>query len=154
MSVDVRAFAAFAVLAFGAGCAPHGVPGIADPVRVEPHCSPREARITGIRSILTSVTDRLEDDRPTIAEIRAAVRSGDGAIAYWHDQRLALPNVSASLGETDGYARVEAMAVPPAPVGALYRHVYLNVRSHGAPAWVTLRAYDVQDICIEGHKQS
>ncbi len=149
-----RIVAALVLLGASAGCAPRGVPGIADPIRVDAHCSPREARITGIRSILTSVTDRLEDDRPPFAQIRTAVRSGDGAIAYWHDQRLFLPNVSATLGESDGYARVEAMAIPPAPVGALFRHVYLNVRSHGAPAWVTLRAYDVQDICIEGHKQS
>jgi hypothetical protein len=134
-------------------CAPH-VPGIADPVRVDAHCSPREARITGIRSVLTSTNDVLVPDHPTLAQVRDAALSGDGAIAYWNDQLLLLPKSSAEFGETDGYARVRAAAIPPAPQGAAYRSLYLNVRDHGTYRWVVLQAFDVQDICIEGHKQT
>jgi len=142
------------VLAAGAvSCAPR-VPGIADPLRVEAHCSPREARITGIRSILTSTNDIVLDDGSPASEVRAAVRSGDGAIAYWNDQLLLLPNSAKGFGESDGYARVRAAGIPPAPAGATYRHLYLYVRDRGAYRWVTLRAFDIQDICIEGHKQS
>lgn len=134
-------------------CAPH-VPGIADPVRVDAHCSPREARITGIRSILTSTSDVLDADRPTASEVHEAVVSGDGAIAYWNDQPLLLPKTAERLGESDGYVRVRAAAIPPAPAGAAYRHLYLDVRDHAGHRWITLKAFDVQDICIEGHKQS
>jgi len=137
-----------------AACASHA-PGIADPVRVDGHCSPRVARVTGIRSVLVSTNDKLSSaDAPSFTEIRAAVRSGDGAIAYWNDQRLALPHVSRQLGEGDGYARIRAIAIPPPPVGAQYRHVYLLARDHGRYRWATTEAFDMQDVCVEGHVQS
>jgi hypothetical protein len=144
--------AAGSLLAGLVSCAPH-VPGIADPLRVDAHCSPREARITGIRSILTSTNDVLDDDRPTRNEVREAVAAGDGAIAYWNDQLLLLPKSAARFGESDGFVRVRAAGIPPAPAGATYRHLYLDVRDHGTYRWVTLQAFDLQDICIEGHKQ-
>jgi len=135
-------------------CASHA-PGIADPVRVDGHCSPRVARITGIRSVLTSTNDRLvSEDEPSLDQIRLEVRSGDGAIAYWNDQRLVLARVSRRLGESDGYARVRAVAIPPAPVGSQYRHIYLLARDHGRYRWITMEAFDMQDICVEGHVQS
>ena len=136
----------------GTGCSPN-VPNIADPTSVDAHCSPRQARITGIRSVLTSTNDVLDDDRPTLVDIQNAVRSGDGAIAYWHDQRLSIPHTAEKLGESDGYARVRALAIPPALAGSTYRHVYLDVRDHGSYRWVTMQAFDVQNVCIEGHKQ-
>ena len=129
-------------------------PLLADPVRVDAHCSPREARITGIRSILTSTNDTLEDDRPTALQVRDAIGAGDGALAYWNDQLLLLPKSAARFGESDGFVRVRAAGIPPAPAGAPYRHLYLDVRDRGSYRWVTLQAFDVQDICIEGHKQS
>ena len=134
-------------------CAPH-VPGIADPARIEAHCSPREARITGIRSVLSSTSDAVAADRPALGAIRAAVQSGDGAIAYWNAQLLLKPEAAKQLGETDGYLRVNAIAIPPAPPAAASFPVYLNVRDHGTYRWIAMRAFDVQDICIEGHKQA
>ena len=152
--MSVRNLALAGALAAGlVSCAPN-VPGIADPVRVDAHCKPREARITGIRSILTSTNDVLDDDRPTESQVREAVSAGDGALAYWNDQLLLLPKSAPSLGESDGFVRVRAAGIPPAPAGATYRHLYLNVRDRGSYRWVTLQAFDLQDICIEGHKQS
>ncbi len=140
------------LLAASYSCAPH-VPGIADPARVDAHCSPREARITGIRSVLTSTNDIVLDDRPTENEVRTAVQSGDGALAYWNDQLLVLPKSAEQFGERDGYARVRAAGIPPAPDGATYRHLYLDVRDHGTYRWVTYKAFDIQNVCVEGHKQ-
>ncbi|MBD5634656.1 MAG: hypothetical protein IAI49_09275, partial [Candidatus Eremiobacteraeota bacterium] len=94
------------------------------------------------------------DEHPTGDDIREAVRSGDGVIAHWHDQLLALPRVSASLGETDGYARVDAAAIPPGPEGAQVRHIYLFVRDRGHGRWITLDAYDMQNVCVEGKRES
>ena len=110
--------------------------------------------MTGVASVLTSTNDRLLDDRPSEAEVRRAVRAGDGVVAHWNEQLLALPDTSAKLGEIDGYARVNAVAVPLAAAGALSRHIYLLVRDHGHERWVTLQAFDVQNVCVEGKRES
>lgn len=142
------------MLAFLCACAPHA-PGIADPVRVDGHCGPRQARITSIRSIMTTTTDRvIPGDHPRFAEIAALTHSGDGAIAYWHDQRLRLPQTAAQLGESGGYAHVRAVAIPPAPEGSQNRRIYFLARDRGRYRWIALDAFDLQDVCIEGQLQN
>ncbi len=110
--------------------------------------------MTSVDSVMTSTDDAILRDRPSERDVRAAVTSGDGTIVHFGDLRLSLPKSAATLGESDGYARVQAVAVPPAPQGAQTRHIYLLVRDHGAPRWVTMLAYDVQNICVEGKRQS
>ncbi len=110
--------------------------------------------MTGVDSVLTSTNDAILDDRPTEADVRRAVRAGDGVIAHFNDQLLALPKSSVVLGETDGYARVRAVAVPLAAEGALSRHIYLHVRDRGRERWIALQAFDVQNVCVEGKRQS
>jgi len=144
---------------FAAACAPR-VPGIADPIRVDAHCSPREARITGIRSVLASTSDVVLAESPSEAGVVAETRSGDGAVAYWNEQPLLLAKTAAMLGEVDGFARVRAVAIPPPPQGAATsggppsRTIYLDVRDHGRYRWIAMHAFDTQNICIEGHKQA
>jgi len=152
MTVLQRSVASLAASLTIASCSPH-VPGIADPYKVDAHCSPRQARITGIRSVLTSTDDKRDDGSPSLAEIEGEVRSGDGAIAYWHGQPLAIPKVARGLGASDGYAHVDALAIPPATNRALYRHVYMLVDDRGTKRWIVMRAFDVQDVCVEGVKQ-
>ncbi len=103
---------------------------------------------------MTSTDDRLLDEKPTRPAVVAAVKTPRGVIAHWNDQLLKLPNVSAALGETDGFARVDALGIPYAPEGATSRTIYLLVRDHGAQRWIEMSAYDVQDICLEGKPQS
>ncbi len=91
---------------------------------------------------------------PYCGDIRADIRNGDGAIAYWNDQRLKLPAVARQLGETGDYAHIRAVAIPAPPTDAQYRHIYLLMRDHGRYRWFTMEAFDLQDICIEGHIQS
>jgi len=148
-----RANAAAALLVAAAACAPH-VPPLRSPVSVEAFCGSKQARNTGIASVLTSTDDVLLDESPTLDDIRRAVRSGDGVVAHWNDQELALPRVSVALGETDGYARVRAAAIPPAPEGAQVRHLYLFVRDHGRERWIAMNAYDLQNVCVEGKRES
>jgi hypothetical protein len=143
----------FAVLlSFGTACAPH-VPYLASPARIEAYCGSKEARATGIKSVVASTDDKLLDERPTEREIEEAVRSGDGVVAHWNAQLLALPDVAAQLGETDGYARLDAAAIPPAPEGAQVRHIYLLVADRGKKRWITMSAYDVQNVCVEGKRE-
>ncbi len=147
-----RAACVAALFSF-ASCAP-AVPPLRSPVRVDAFCGSKQARNTGIASVLTSTDDVVLGEHPSEEEIRRAVHSGDGVIAHWNDQPLALPRVSAALGEIDGYARVSAAAIPPGPDGAQVRHIYLLVRDHGAERWITMNAYDMQNVCVEGKRES
>ena len=110
--------------------------------------------MTGVDSVMTSTNDTILDDRPTDLDVMRAVRAGDGVIAHFNDQLLALPKSAATLGETDGFARVRAIAISTAPEGALTRHIYLLVRDRAAQRWITMNAYDVQNVCVEGKRQS
>lgn len=110
--------------------------------------------MTGVDSVMTSTNDTILNDRPTDVDVMRAVRAGDGVIAHFKDQPLALPKSATILGETDGFARVRAIAISLAPEGALTRHIYLLVRDHGSQRWITMSAYDVQNVCVEGKRQS
>ncbi|GAC1566702.1 MAG: hypothetical protein NVS2B3_00970 [Vulcanimicrobiaceae bacterium] len=139
---------------FVPGCAPRGVVRLAPPTRIESYCGSKKSRTTSIDSVLTSTNDTVLEDRPTEREVRQAVASGDGAIAYFDALRLEIPKTAALLGESDGYARVRAAAIPPSPETAVTRHIYLRVLDHGRERWITMLAFDVQNICVEGKRQS
>jgi hypothetical protein len=143
----------FILALFPAGCSGAGPP-IGHPIKVEAYCAAAQARPTGVASVMTSTDDKLVADRPTLEGIRREVKAGSGVIEYWTAQPLALPNVSKELGETDGYARVLAVAVPIAPATATKRHIYLDVRDHGYPRWITMDAFDVQNVCVEGRREA
>ncbi len=140
-------------LALLSACAPK-VPPLHSPASVDAYCGSKEARNTGIASVVSSTDDRLLDERVTDDEVRKAVTSGDGVIAHWADQPLAAPRVASALGETDGYVHMHAAAIPPAIDGAQVRHIYLYVRDHGSERWIVMNAYDVQNVCVEGKPES
>jgi hypothetical protein len=147
----VRVAAFVLALGVAAACAPR-VPRIADAARLRAFCGSMQARQTGIDSVISSTDDRLLDERPTEADVMRAVGTADGVVAYWNAQPLALPDVARALGETDGYARVDAAAIPPAADGAATRRIYLLVRDRGGKRWIALTAYDTQSVCVEGRR--
>lgn len=110
--------------------------------------------MTGVDSVMTSTDDVLLDDRPTERDVQNAVRGGDGVLASFDDQPLAIPRVAAALGESDGYVRVREVAIAVAPDGALSRRIYLKVRERGGSRWILMNAFDVQNVCVEGKRQS
>ncbi len=138
---------------FVAACAP-SAPRFKASTRVEAFCGSKQARLTGVASVVTSTNDVLLPERPSAAEVQRAVRAGDGVIVRWDDQPLALPHVSRELGESDGYARVRAAAIPPADPAATSRRLYLLVRDHTRERWIALEAFDVQNVCVEGKRES
>jgi hypothetical protein len=143
-----------AALFAASGCVTHA-PQIADPLGVDANCGSKQARLTSVASVMSSTDDKLLDFRPTETEVRRAVKLGDGVIAYYNDQLLKLPRVSAELGETDGYARVRAVGVAAVPPeGAVSRHIYLLVRDRKLYRWIEMQAYDVQNVCVEGKRES
>ncbi len=131
-------------------------PQIGDPVGVDANCGSKQARLTSVASVMASTDDKLLDFRPTETEVRRAVKIGDSVLAYYNDQVLALPRVSKELGETDGYARVRAVGISAAPAaeGTLSRRIYLLVRDRKIYRWITMNAYDVQNVCVEGKRES
>ena len=70
-----RANAAAALLVAAAACAPH-VPPLRSPLSVEAFCGSKQARNTGIASVLTSTDDVLLDESPTLDDIRRALAAG------------------------------------------------------------------------------
>jgi hypothetical protein len=142
-----------ALLACAAGCAP-SAPPLRSPASVQAFCGSKQARNTGIASVLTSTDDKYLDERPTAEDIRRAVRSGDGVVAHWPDQPLYLPNVARELGEGGDYVLVRSAAIPAGPEGAEVRHIFLEVRDHGDERWITMNAYDMQNVCVEGKRES
>jgi hypothetical protein len=153
--VRIVAAAACAVMALLSACAPK-VPYIRQPIRMDAFCSnvDKKARPTAIGSGMTSTDDRVLPGNPTFAEVKRITSEGDGAIAYWNEQPLALPRVSVQLGEHDGYARVKAVAVPPFAGGAEYRRIFMELRDHGTYRWFAMNAYDLEDVCVEGKPQA
>ncbi len=150
----LRQAAIFGFAALLCGCVSHA-PRIQDPLGVDANCGSKQARITSVASVISSTDDKQLDARPTEYDVRRSVRLGDGVLAYYNDQLLALPRVSKQLGETDGYARVRAAgigAVPPE--GAQSRNIYLLVRDHKIYRWIEMQAFDVQNVCVEGKRES
>jgi hypothetical protein len=142
---------ATALLLVGVACAPHAPP-IRHAVKILAYCGSMQARQTGIDSVISSTDDQLSDERPSQADVMRAVGTDDAVIAYWDAQPLALPRVSHALGETDGYARVYAAAIPAAADGASSRRIYLLVRDRGERRWIALTAFDTQSVCVEGRR--
>lgn len=152
-SITRRLSLVLGVVAGVVACAPH-VPFIRQPLRIEAFCGLKLARPTAIASALTSTDDRMLPVRPTLAQVRKITAAGDGAIAYWNEQPVALPRTSAALGERDGYVRIRAVAVAPHIEGSDRRPIYLDVRDHGIYRWIQMNAFDLEDVCIEGKPQS
>jgi hypothetical protein len=135
-------------------CAPHA-PRIRLPDKIEPFCGSKQARTTSVASAMTSTNDRMATSRPNEMAIRRELAAAGGVIEHWDaGQLLKLPNTSQRLGETDGYARVSSVAVPIAAEGAQTRPIYLLVQDHGFPRWIEMQAYDVQNVCVEGRRES
>ena len=126
------------------------------PVRIDASCSnmSKRARPTAIASNMTSTNDLVLPGNPTFDEVRRVTGTGDSAIAYWKEQLLALPRVSVQMGETDGYARVKAVAVAPYQNGAQSRRIFMELRDHGTYRWFAMTAFDLEDVCVEGKPQA
>ena len=123
--------AALCALALCASCAP-AVPPLHSPLHTDAYCGSKEARNTGIASVVSSTDDEIASDAPSDEDVRRAVRSGDGVIAHWNDQLLAIPRVAAKLGESDGYVRMLAAAIPPRP-GRRDGAAHLSLRTRSRP---------------------
>jgi hypothetical protein len=110
---------------------------------------------SSVESILTSTDDRVLAAHPNAAAVQKLVRASGGVIAFWKDDQLLLvPNTAKALGESGRFAHVLEIAIPIAPENATNRIIALRVRDHGEPRWIEMRAFDVQNPCVEGKRQA
>jgi hypothetical protein len=121
------------------------------PIRTEADCSARAVKQTAIDAIVASIDDTVRDRRyPGDAVLRKIVKSGGGVFAYWDAQPFHAPDTAKVLG-VDGMLTLKRAVITN----------QINKEDHHRPVWLTFatpngdqtvleRAYDIQNVCIEG----
>ena len=143
---------ALAVLAACSSSAPR----LQLPIRTEANCQSRAVKQTAIDSIVASIDDTVRPGTyPGDAALRAIVKQGGGVFAYWRDQPFPAPDTAKALGVEGNLTLKRAVItndVKPSPK-APYRTVWLTFATPKGDAVVLERAYDVQNVCIEGRRE-
>ena len=142
------------LLALVTGCAPHA-PRIELPARVTADCESRSVKQTAIGSVVASTDDVIRAGTyPGDAAMRKQIRDGGGAIAYWPGQPLRLPNTAKALGVDGDYLTLTQVALTNTVDPGGWRAVWLTFKTPSGERTVLERAYDVQNVCIEGTRQA
>ena len=141
-----------ALLALSA-CVASG-PRMQIPDRVQADCENRAVKQTALESIVASTDDTV---RPAVypgdAALRATIKQVGGAFAYWNAQPFRAPGTAKALGAAGDTLTLKRAVVTNE----------IDAASHSRPVWLTFataqgertvyeRAYDVQNVCIEGQR--
>ena len=142
------------LLAVASGCAPRA-PRIELPARVQADCESRSVKQTAIGSIVASTDDVIRPGTyPGDAAMLKQIKNGGGAIAYWPAQALRLPQTAKALGVDGDYVTLTKAALTNSVNPAGWRPVWLTLKTPGGERTVLERAFDVQNVCIEGTRQA
>jgi hypothetical protein len=136
------------------GCT--SAPLLQPPDRVESFCSEKEPRGTAIASILGSVADRIETSvaYPGDEMLRTDVKQNSGIIGHWKSQPLYMPATAQALGVSGNYIDVTDVVIDNQLSGTESRLIYLTVTTPQGPKNIVLRAFDTQNVCVEGTRLS
>jgi len=136
-----------------AGCASK-TPLLQPPDRVESFCSEKEPRGTAIASVLGSVSDRIETSvvYPGDAMLRTDVKQNSGVIGHWKSQPLYMPTTAQALGVSGNYVDVTDVVIDNQLSGEQSRLIYVTVTTPQGPKNIVLRAFDIQNVCVEGER--
>ncbi len=136
-----------------AGCASKP-PLLQPPDRVESFCSEKEPRGTAIASVLGSVSDRIETSvvYPGDAMLRTDVKQNSGVIGHWKSQPLYMPSTAQALGVSGNYIDVTDVVIDNQLSGEQSRLIYVTVTTPQGPKNIVLRAFDIQNVCVEGER--
>lgn len=127
-------------------------PRIELPYKMEANCENRAVKQTAIESIVASTDDVPQLDRyPGDAALRVVVHRSGGVFAYWHDQPVKLPRTARALGISQPYVPVVRVVITNAR-GTDSRPIWMTIRGPHGERIVRERAYDLQDVCIEGQR--
>jgi hypothetical protein len=129
-------------------------PRIAIPSAAEANCESRSVKQTAIGSIVASTDDTVrEGTYPGDAVLKKLVKGGGGVLAYWKAQPLLVPRTAKWLGSTEQYLPLtRAVITNQINVAEHWRPVWLTFAMPRGPVTVLERAYDIQDVCIEGRR--
>jgi hypothetical protein len=150
----MKRFLAVAAL-FVAGCS-SSAPLLQPPDRTDSFCSEKEPRGTAIASILGSVSDRIETTVawPGNAALHTDVKQNSGIIGHWKSQPLYMPSTAQALGVSGNYIDVTDVVIDNQLSGTESRLIYVTVATPKGPKNIVLRAYDTQNVCVEGERLS
>ena len=148
-----------ALLAVSAACTPSSVPRLHLPIRTEANCESKSVKQTAIESIVASTDDT---PRPGVypgdGVMHKAIKNGGGVIAYWEAQRVRAPDTAKALGVAGDPELKRAVITNQVQGNAKdrvgrYRLVWLTFAGPKGDVIVLERAYDIQNVCIEGTRQ-
>lgn len=140
-----------ALLLAGCSAAP---PQLLPPDRVESFCAGKEARGAAVASVLGSVSDRIETSVawPGDAVLRTDVTQNGGVVGHWKSQPLYMPFTAKAMGISGNYIDVTDVVIDNQLSGNESRLIYVTVATPQAPKNIILRAFDTQNICVEGER--
>jgi hypothetical protein len=151
-----RPLAALVLLALW-GCASNA-PRIKLPGNAEANCESRAVKQTAIGSIVASTDDTVRPGAyPGDAALRRVIKSdgkdGGGVFAYWPNQPLYAPNSAKTLGVAGDYLTLtRAVITNQINADEHWRPIWLTVTTPKGSVTILERAYDVQNVCIEGQR--
>ncbi len=127
-------------------------PRLRIPDRVQADCENRAVKQTAIDAIVASTDDRVRPGTyPGDAVLHATIKRIGGAFAYWNAQPYRAPGTAKALGLGGDILTLKRAVVTNA----------VDAADHSRPIWLTFatpkgeltvyeRAYDTQNVCIEG----
>jgi hypothetical protein len=135
-----------------AGCS--SAPLLLAPDRVESFCAEKEPRGTAVASVLGSVADRVETRVawPGDAILRTDVKQNGGVIGHWKSQPLYMPFTAKALGVAGNYIDVTDVVIDNQLSGNESRLIYVTIAGPQGPKNIILRAFDTQNVCVEGER--
>jgi hypothetical protein len=157
--VTFSRLAPLALLLGVCACAQSG-PRLQLPVRTEASCESRSVKQTAIDSVVASIDDTVRGGTyPGDAVLRRAIAHGGGVFAYWNDQAIRAPDTAKALG-VQGDLSLKRAVITNQIEGSdkdragPYRSVWLTFATPSGEKTVLERAYDTQNVCIEGRRQA
>ncbi|MEA2687469.1 MAG: hypothetical protein QOD51_76 [Candidatus Eremiobacteraeota bacterium] len=129
------------------------------PIRTEANCESKSVKQTAIDSIIASVDDTVREGKyPGDGVLRKSIENGGGVFAYWKDQPFRAPDTAKGLG-VPGDLELKRAVITNEVQGSdndrvgRYRPVWLTFATPHGDVTVLERAYDIQNVCIEGRRQ-
>lgn len=156
MNPSSRLFPPLLLVLLGLHACTASAPRLQLPFHTDANCESRSVKQTAIDSIVASIDDTIRPGRyPGDALMHATVKRGGGVFAYWRDQPFPAADTARALGVSGELFLKRAVItnhVQPS-AKAPYREVWLTFATPNGDAIVLERAYDVQNVCIEGRRE-
>jgi hypothetical protein len=147
-------FAPIAVLVAATSCSPPA-PRLQIPSRTEANCESKSVKQTAIDSIVASTDDTVRSGTyPGDALLRKKIKGGGGVFAYWNGQPLRVPDTAKALGVSGDPVLKRAVIMNDINAAEHWRPVWLTFETPHGEVTVLERAYDLQNVCVEGRRQA